>query len=178
MFSAPVGGQNIVYINGIIILLLNLKQDVLSNVIIRPCLSNRGNYLKNRLIDAGLKDLICNTKKSFVDELKDCKLSISTENSTTFLETFSANYPTLLFWNPKFWEIRKEAKESYDKLYQNGILYYDAMSASSKLNEIYNDPINWWKQKNVQDTKNAFCNEFAYTSEDYIKIWKNELKQL
>jgi putative transferase (TIGR04331 family) len=176
MFSSPIAGQTVSFFYEIIKFLQNLNKDVLSKIIIRPYPSNRGYYLKDRLIDAGFKDLISKNNISLINELKNCKLSISTENSTTFLETFSANYPTILFWNSDYWEVRDSATKAYDNLHKNGILHYDAFSAADKLNEIYKNPIGWWQQPEIQNVKNAFCNEFAFTINDYRKIWHDELK--
>ena len=39
----------------------------------------------------------------------DCKIAISDTNQTTYLQSIALNVPTIVFWNPKSTEIRKDA---------------------------------------------------------------------
>ena len=41
---------------------------------------------------------------------------MGTYNATTYLETFSINMPSILFWNPYHWEINENAKNLLNKL--------------------------------------------------------------
>ena len=132
--------------------------------------------IKARLTDAGFGKLVDRTRKPFLRSLKECRLCISTHNATTMLELFAADYPTILFWNPRYYEIRPEAKPYYEKLHEAGILHYDPRSAAQAVNEIYDDPLGWWQQMEIQTAKNAFCSQFAYTSANWLKKWKAEFE--
>lgn len=116
--------------------------------------------------------------KSMLDQLKKSCLFICTYNSTTFLETFVADFPTILFWNPNHWELRVSAKPYFDELRNVGILHNTPESAARKVNEISDDPVSWWKKKEIQEVKDRFCYQFARTSDDWLKDWKTELKSL
>ena len=180
LFSATISGQMIYYINNLIKLFKLLSNNTEINFRIRPYPGS--DVFKwsivNRLEDLGLGKYIDYKKSDIVEALNESKLSISTTNTTTFLHTFAANYPTLLFWNPKYWEIRQTAKPYYDELNRVGILHYDAISAATIINKIHQNPVEWWTQQDIQKTKNNFCSEFAYTSDNYKNIWKKELKLL
>ena len=102
-------------------------------------------------------------------------MSIITANSTTFLETFAANYPTVIFWNPNYFELRESAQHYYDDLKNAGILHDSPESAATKVNEIFEDPMFWWLSEKVQSSKDRFCSRFARTSDDWIAQWKKEL---
>lgn len=112
------------------------------------------------------------------DQLAESRLFIGTYNATTYIETFAANYPSILFWNPDHWELRPTAQPYFDELYHVGILHYTPESAAKKVNEICDDPISWWQQPQIQQAKDKFCHQFAHTSNDWLRQWKNELKEL
>ena len=107
--------------------------------------------------------------------IRKSRLFIGTYNATTFLETFSANFPTVLFWNCKQWEIRISAQPYFDKLRSVGILHETPESAAHLVNEIYRDPMSWWLQPEIQEAKNQFCNRFARTSDKWLQEWKEGL---
>ena len=52
----------------------------------------------------------------FKDSISDSRLVVSTYNGTTFLETMALNIPTVIFWNPKHWELRDKAIEDFEDL--------------------------------------------------------------
>ena len=114
-------------------------------------------------------------KKPMFFDLNRSRLCISTYNSTTYLETFAANYPTLLFWDPEQNELRSLAQPYFDDLRRSGIFHESPESAAAKVNEIYQDPLSWWMSPEVQEAKNKFCRQFAHTSEKWIGEWKGEI---
>ena len=116
--------------------------------------------------------------KPLIKQVNEFRLSIHTYNSTSWLETFSANYPTILFWNPNHWDIRKSAEPYYSELRRVGILHDTPESAATKVNEIYADPMIWWMSDEVQDVRKYFCHRYARTSENWQAEWKEELLKL
>lgn len=108
-------------------------------------------------------------------QLRESRLFIGNANGTTYLEAFTANIPSLIFWNPDQWEIRASAKPYFDKLHSVGIFHDTPESAAELVNKIYNDPIAWWHQPEIQEAKDQFCHQFARTSEHWLKEWKEEL---
>ncbi len=119
-----------------------------------------------------------NEKKPFLEKLKESRLFIGTYNSTTYLETFAADFPTIIFWNPLYWELREEAEPYFKLLHDAGILHYSPESAAKKVNDIFHDPMSWWMLDNVQRAKNIFCERFALTDNKWINFWKEELKRV
>lgn len=116
--------------------------------------------------------------KSMSDQLNESRLFIGTYNATTYLETFAANFPTVLFWNPDHWELRPSAQPYFDELRRVGILHDTPESAAAKVNEICDNPISWWQQPEIQAAKNKFNHQFARTSGNWLKEWKSELLDL
>lgn len=113
--------------------------------------------------------------KSMLDQLKESRLAICTYNATTYLETFAANFPTVMFWNPEHWEIKPSALPYFDELRRVGILHDTQESAAALVNEIYPDPASWWKQPEIQRAKDQFCFQFARTSNSWLKEWRAAL---
>jgi putative transferase (TIGR04331 family) len=113
--------------------------------------------------------------KSMVQQLSESRLMIGTCNSTTILETLGADFPTLVFWNPEYWEIRPEAQPYFDELRQAGILYDTPEAAAAKVSEIYQDTEFWWRQPIIQRARERFCQRFARTDLDWLRGWKAEL---
>ena len=116
--------------------------------------------------------------KTMFEQLNESRLCVGTCNSTTDLETLSANFPTITFWNPEHWELRKSARSYFDDLLQVGICHKTPESAAAKVNEVYKDPLSWWMSTEVQDARKRFCNRFARTSENWILEWKKEFKKI
>ena len=67
----------------------------------------------------------------------------------------------IIFWNPKHWELRPEAKESYDLLKSVGIFHESPYSAAAKINQVWDDIDLWWQSDAVQTARVQFCHEFS-----------------
>jgi putative transferase (TIGR04331 family) len=100
--------------------------------------------------------------------VKNCRLYVATYNATTFLESLSQNIPTIVFWNPKHWELRPGAVPYFDKLRQIGILHACPEDAAAKVNEIWGSVEEWWSGSDVQDVRSAFCSRFARSAKQPI----------
>jgi len=116
--------------------------------------------------------------KPIFEAISNSRLCIATYNSTTYLETFAANVPTILFWNPNYHEVRASAKPYFDDLRQVGILHDTPESAAEKVNEVYEDPMSWWNSLEIQKAKTTFCHRFARTSDKWLLQWKKELLKI
>lgn len=112
-------------------------------------------------------------KKYFEDSVNSSRLVVHSDNSTSLLETMAANFPSLIFWNPKFYELTEEAKPFFDKFYDLGIMHYDSKSVAKKINEIYSDINQWWQDEEIQNVRNSFSKKFCLSSSNYLLEWKN-----
>jgi len=112
--------------------------------------------------------------KSMLDQLRESRLFVCTYNATTYLETFAANFPTVMFWNPDHWELNPSAQPCFDELRRIGIFHDTPESAAALVNEISNDPASWWNQPEIQKAKDQFCFQFARMSDNWRDEWKEE----
>jgi len=112
---------------------------------------------------------------------RKARLVVSTYNATTYLETFAAKIPTLLFWDPTLWEIGDAASGYYEQLKEVGILHFSEESLVTKISEVWQDTFAWWDSIQVKDARAQFCHEFTCISErpdkdltDLIRLSKIE----
>ena len=115
------------------------------------------------------------------------RICIVTYNATTFLETFSTNTPTVMFWNPKHWELNESSKIYFDKLKKAGVFHDTPESAARHVNLIWQDVKSWWDSEIVKEAVKSFKDCYAYAPtktiekiytqiEENIPMTKNNLK--
>ncbi len=93
--------------------------------------------------------------------LKGTRIYISTYNATTYLESLSLNFPTIIFWNPKHWELRESTQPYFEKLKAVGIFHETPESAAQQMAEVWNDVSGWWDSEEVQSVRVEFCERYA-----------------
>ena len=173
LFSMPLGPEYLDYLNLQKELADNLHKDVASSLIHRLNGDSFGWNAKQLLHEKGLKLSKSNT--TLKKQLKKCSICISSYNSTVALETLSANYPTILYWPDKLFEIREDALSYLKILEEVGIYHTSAISAGKHLNNIANNVEEWWKRKSVQEARKLFISKYALSDKNWIKYWAEEL---
>jgi len=111
-------------------------------------------------------------------EIRHCSLVVIDHPATSLLEALRMNVPTILFWDDAQCPMRSEAQPYFQLLVDAGILYYDASRAARKVNEIFNDPMKWWRDEKVQSARLKFCDRFASARKDWQKIWIKEVGKI
>ena len=138
---------------------------------------NRGTLgAKYKFVSAGLKDSIDDNSQTFYERLGECRLVIiSYRPGTTINEVLSANIPSLHFCPINCGELNENAKKCYEVLKEAGLFYDNIESLSRKINEVYYDIDQWWYSKKVQNAVSIFCKNYAYTNDNFMDKWVNEL---
>jgi putative transferase (TIGR04331 family) len=175
--SFPVAEQMKEYFNDQLVFLDKLNLEALSALKIRYYPKDFGWRVEQRFSDGGYASMKDNSS-SLETAISNSRLCIATYNATTFLETFSANIPTIIFWKPNHFPLRKSALEWYDKLKSVGILHDNAISAAKMVNDIYEAPDKWWGRSDVQEIKNEFCKCYALKSDEWLEQWAIELESM
>ncbi|HIC59813.1 MAG TPA: hypothetical protein EYO71_07040 [Rhodospirillales bacterium] len=177
MFSTPHGPLVLESIKFQEKFLKEVSRTVLSLLVFRLD-GERGWEEKLRWQNSSIPPKVYQGNMPYRDHLATSRVCVCFYNGTPFLETFAANYPTILCWDPRYTELNKLAQPYFKLLREVGILYDSPESAASKLNEIYQDPNSWWVSPKIQDARNKFCDRFARTSNDWLAQWKRELTKL
>jgi putative transferase (TIGR04331 family) len=113
--------------------------------------------------------------RNFYRQLNRSRLFVCGVNQTSYLETLAAGFPTIIFLNPKYWEIREEARHYFEALKRVGICHASPESAAAFVNRIASDPDAWWRSSDVQEARGRFSNRFARVDGNWIKLWYDEL---
>jgi len=122
-------------------------------------------------------NFICQYEE-FTKIMYEKKLIICTYNATAFLESMSANIPTVLFWDPNIWQIRESAKGDFLLLESVGILHYSAESAAECINNIWNNVGTWWNEPCRVKAVEEFCYKYARKENNWRKKWKFTMESL
>jgi putative transferase (TIGR04331 family) len=110
-------------------------------------------------------------------EIESARIYVSTYNATTLIESLSMNIPSIAYWNTEYWELREDAIPYYDVLIDAGILHNSPLSASNKVNEIWDDVDSWWYSNTVQHARKVFCSYFALNKDNHLKNLRQEIKK-
>jgi len=100
--------------------------------------------------------------------IRTSRLFISTYNATTFLESFTMNVPTVIFWDPLNWELRDTAIPFFEELKRVNIFHETPESAASHVAAIWDNVNYWWESKEVRDILLRFKNEYSDLSNNLI----------
>lgn len=114
---------------------------------------------------------------SLWDALRESKIAVQTVPQTTYLETISANHPTLCFWNPEANLIRTELIPYYEGLVTAGVLHRTPESAARKLNEVASDPVQWWNSPEVKSAVAVFRDNVCQTSHTALAEWAEHISE-
>jgi len=107
--------------------------------------------------------------------LRQCRLFVYTYNSTGFLETLGRNIPTIMFWNPWYFELRPSAQPYFDLLAQARIYHETPELAAQHVTAIWNDVAGWWNEPVVQRARRAFCEQYARMPANPLRVLKDAL---
>ncbi len=176
MFSSVVSSMQIDYFNQQFKFVETLSNRIKDDLVVRLFPNDYGWKQKERWNDK-FPDIMLDDSSSFNYQINNAKIVVSTYNATTYLETFVADIPTLIFWDPEHWESNVDSKHYFEILNSAGILHFTPESAANKLNEIWDNTEDWWSSSEVQQAINIFCNQYAQTSNIYINKWKMYLSK-
>ena len=118
------------------------------------------------------------SRKSLPKILQKYGIAVISYQGTPLNELLFNNIPTIAFWNPKQWEIRKCARPIFQKLLHAGILHKTPESASHLIYHIWDNIGNWWAQPQVQTARNEFCKKYAKSEKQPVYKILKILKKL
>ena len=77
------------------------------------------------------------------------------------LRVTQPNIPTIIFWNPNHWELKKEVEPYFELLKSVGVFHETPESAAQKMIDVWNDISSWWHSKKLQTARQKFCKQFS-----------------
>jgi len=168
--SMTIAGQMLEYFEEQFSFVKYLTDDIRNQLDVRLYPDDYGWNQKQRWFDRYPNVNIDNGSKSIWKLVEKSRLFISTYNATTYIESLSFNIPTIIFWNPKYWEINDNAAPFFEGLERVGIFHKTPKSAAKHVALVWDDVASWWFSNDVQETVKLFCNEYASNSSMLDKL--------
>jgi len=177
MYSAIVARQWLDYFEDQVKFVATLPDALRSEVLLRLYPLDYGWAQKMRWYDQ-FPDLAVDDGQSRMDDLiRQSRIYISTYNATTFLESFTMNVPTVIFWNPEHWELRASAQPYFDTLERVGIFHRTPESAAIHVGKVWDDVNAWWADPGLQKAVAEFKQVFCHIPDDLNSRIKDALKE-
>lgn len=167
MYSVPVAaGQWKAYFEDQCRFISALPDSLRNDVLVRLFSQDYKHYQRERWRERFSNIQLENGSLSMDALMRNARIYISTYNATTYLESLSLNFPTIIFWNPMHWELRDSAKPYIKLLKSVGIFHETPESAAQKMVAVWCDVAGWWHSTAVQTARREFCKHYAHIPEN------------
>ena len=90
----------------------------------------------------------------------------------------SLDFPTLIFWNPKHWELRVSAVPYFEMLKSVGIFHETPESAARQMVAVWDDVAAWWESDAVQLVRSEFCKRYAHIPEKPLDVLEKLFREI
>ena len=111
--------------------------------------------------------------QSLDDILPETRILVSTYNGATVLESLASNIPTVIFWNPSFFELTSFGEEQFAKLRSAKIFFTNPVEAAHHVNATWSNVGEWWFQPEVQNIVSEFCDAMAWRNPRLVRsLWR------
>ena len=177
LYGVPVGPQFASYLDDQLLFAAGLSEAVRSELLVRLVSVDYGWDVQQRWADAEPTIQTDSGGTSMSELLIDTRLYVATYNATTFLESFTQGIPTVMFWNPQYWELSADAQPRFDQLRRAGVLFDDPVSCARHVSAIWDDVPTWWASPEVQVAVTEFCRNYAYVGPRPLRELKKALTQ-
>jgi putative transferase (TIGR04331 family) len=110
------------------------------------------------------------------DLIRQSRVYIATCNTTTFLESFTMDVPTVIFWNPNQWELRESAIPYFEDLKRVGIFHETPESAARQVATIWDNVDSWWNSPLVRQVLKTFKERYSHLPNDLLDRIEHTLR--
>ncbi|MCL8309134.1 LIC12162 family protein [Leptospira interrogans] len=159
--NVPIAGQILKYFDDQYSFIKHLTPKIRSKFVIKLYPTDYDWNQKERWENLYPTLMYDNGQKSFEHLMKKSRICVTTYNATTYLESLGLNVPTIIFWDPTYWELRKSALPYFQMLKDAGIFFEDPISAASVLNKIWDNIDDWWQEKERQRIRGIFIEKYC-----------------
>ena len=110
--------------------------------------------------------------------IAESRIYVSTYNATSYLESFTMDVPTIIFWNPDHWEVRASAKPYFEELERVKVFHKSPESAARHIQIIWNDVNTWWKSIEVREAIDKFKLRYSWENPDLVGTLRTKIENL
>jgi putative transferase (TIGR04331 family) len=161
MYSTPVASQWLGYFSDQFAFVEHLPKAIQDALTVRLYSEDLGWHQASRWRDRFPALQLDEGRSDLNDLVRQSRLYISTYNATTYLESFTMNVPTVIYWNQKHWELRDSAVPYFEELKRAGIFHETPESAARHVAAIWDDVDAWWTspavRKVLERFKECYC---------------------
>ena len=117
--------------------------------------------------------------KISMDELiQSSRIYIATYNATTYLEAFTMDIPTVIYWNSKYTELRDSAIPYFEDLKRVGIFHETPQSAAHQVARVWDNIDAWWQGKAVRDVLTRFKLQYCHLPDNILNEIERALQMV
>ncbi|MBI4353722.1 MAG: hypothetical protein HY595_00650 [Candidatus Omnitrophica bacterium] len=175
--STPVGGQVEEYFRWQRRFLDALPERVRRRVLFRPYPHDYGHAVEEGIRER-FPEVRWQPAVPIHRQFAKARLVIVDHSATVFLETLAANIPTVLFWDPRRWEVRAEAAPYLHALREAGILWDEPEAAAGHVATVCDQPQAWWRRTDVRQARHQFVERYALVDRHWASRWSDTLSEL
>jgi hypothetical protein len=110
--------------------------------------------------------------------MQHAAVAVVTYPDTPFIEAMLLGVPTVGLWPARWYELREDAREPFDRLARARITFDDPAAAAEHLDRIAADPGAWWTEPDVRAARQAFLTRFAAVGPRPLTPWLRYLRSL
>ena len=174
--AMPIAAQMLPYFGDQFLFYEKLSAAVRARLQVRLYPADYGWNQKKRWLDRFPEVLLDDGQITFEAQVAGSRLIVVAYNATTYNESLSANVPTVLYWDPQYWELSESAQTWFDELKSVGISHENPESAASHVNKIWDDVRGWWQCERVQEVRARYCRRYAYLPPNVLSSLANVIK--
>ena len=116
--------------------------------------------------------------KSFEKMLSNSKIVVCTYPLTTYLEAMFSGIPTIALYKKEHYKFSPIFDSLIISLEKNNMIFYDSESAANHINNIWNNPLEWWESNEVFRARKMFFDICGDSDEDWLDEWSNFFSSL
>lgn len=161
LYGVPLASQFLHYLNDQFVFLDSLRFEIQREIIVRLGHHDYGWDIRERWLEQNYPATVTDPFEPIDRTLSRCRIYISTYNATTFLEALTWNFPVLIFWDPRYFELTDEVNEDFCMLEREGIFHRSPESAARHLSLIWDDVAGWWNSSETQSIVQQFREKYA-----------------
>jgi putative transferase (TIGR04331 family) len=178
LFSAIVAGQWLEYLKNQFDFVQLLSGNIQNHLIVRLFKSDFELSQLARWKEKFPRIKYDNGTTKMAKHMRSCRIFVSTYNATTYLESISINIPTVIFWDPLYWEIRDSAIPLFEELKSVKIFHDTPESAAEHINKIWDNVDAWWSSQPVRNAVDRLKIQYCNTSPGLIERIESELRNV
>ena len=178
MYSAVVGPQWLSYLEDQFAFCEALGEELMDSLLVRLYLQDYGWAQQTRWQDKFPEIELDTGEGSIEKKIAEARIYVSTYNATTYLESFTMDVPTIIYWNPDHWELRESAIPYFEELERVKVFHRSPESAARHIQIIWNDVNTWWKSIEVREAIDKFKLRYSWENPDLVGTLRTKIENL